>query len=275
MAAISTARFSAKPVRARLQEVDARISAAREESDVDAVHDLRISIRRLEPLLDVFQPCFSAKRVKKVRQHLHGVLALAGQVRNCDTALKLVATLHTKGIGDLRAKLHAQREEAAASLRSALGAEWDPELPVAHPRRKFCRQPARTTAREEIASLAKDFFRFGDRAAASSRTSARELHQLRIAAKHFRYTLELFAPLLGRPVRIMLSKIREVQHLLGSVSNHRAARDSFSGLDGARKVENYLKKEQHKRVKRFRQEWKHQFSGALVKQWIQAIRKDE
>jgi hypothetical protein len=44
-----------------------------------------------------------------------------------------------------------------------------------------------------------------------------ELHQMRIAAKHLRYTLEVFAPLYDRALNKPLKIVKEIQDLLGEV----------------------------------------------------------
>ena len=44
-----------------------------------------------------------------------------------------------------------------------------------------------------------------------------ELHRMRIAAKHLRYTLEIFAPLYGKALRKPLKVVKEIQELLGEI----------------------------------------------------------
>jgi len=44
-----------------------------------------------------------------------------------------------------------------------------------------------------------------------------ELHRLRIAAKRLRYTLEIFAPILGPPLPAVIERLRTLQDLLGDI----------------------------------------------------------
>lgn len=44
-----------------------------------------------------------------------------------------------------------------------------------------------------------------------------ELHEMRIAAKRLRYTLEIFAPTLGQRARKMLKVVEEIQERLGAI----------------------------------------------------------
>ncbi len=44
-----------------------------------------------------------------------------------------------------------------------------------------------------------------------------ELHRMRIAAKRLRYTLELFEPVIGKPLNETIEAMKEVQELLGAI----------------------------------------------------------
>jgi CHAD domain-containing protein len=57
----------------------------------DAVHDLRVSLRRFTNGLRVLQQFFPKAAARKVRRQAKAVLALAGAVRDRDIALELLA----------------------------------------------------------------------------------------------------------------------------------------------------------------------------------------
>ena len=56
----------------------------------EAIHDLRVGIRRLSECLREFESFFPAGRAKKVRRHLREVMKLAAEVRNRDIAMALL-----------------------------------------------------------------------------------------------------------------------------------------------------------------------------------------
>lgn len=58
-----------------------------------------------------------------------------------------------------------------------------------------------------------EFFALGRRAAASETPA--ELHAFRLAAKRFRYTLEIFQPLYGPGLEARIEAVRKIQTLLG------------------------------------------------------------
>jgi len=58
--------------------------------DAESVHDLRVSIRRLQQCLVVFGQFLPHAQVKKIRRRLHQIMQIAGEVRNRDIALELL-----------------------------------------------------------------------------------------------------------------------------------------------------------------------------------------
>jgi len=69
-------------------------------------------------------------------------------------------------------------------------------------------------ARLALPPAAREFYALG-REAASGLATAAKLHDFRLAAKRFRYTLELFRPLYGPGLEARLEQVRRIQSLLG------------------------------------------------------------
>ncbi len=55
----------------------------------DAVHDLRVGIRRLNQCLQLFAASFPKDKVRKIRRELKKVMDLAGEVRDLDITIEL------------------------------------------------------------------------------------------------------------------------------------------------------------------------------------------
>jgi CHAD domain-containing protein len=89
-------------------------------ADVDAVHDLRVSIRRLTQCLRVFRQFFPRIRARKIQQKLEMVMDLASQVRDRDIALALLADAPPLPDSTLAHALAEERTEAERSLVTAL-----------------------------------------------------------------------------------------------------------------------------------------------------------
>jgi CHAD domain-containing protein len=89
-------------------------------ADVDAIHDLRVSIRRLAQCLRVFRQFFPREKTRKIRRELEAVMDLASKVRDRDIALQLLANAPPLSDSSLRQVLSEERTEAERSLVIAL-----------------------------------------------------------------------------------------------------------------------------------------------------------
>jgi len=82
----------------------------------DAVHDLRVSIRRLTQCLRAFDQFLPQDRVRKVRQKLKAMLSLASHVRNRDVALGLLRRAALPSDSPLLEVLAEERTQATQAL---------------------------------------------------------------------------------------------------------------------------------------------------------------
>src|SRR5690242_3705107 len=172
------------------------VGRARHSSDPEAIHDLRVGIRRFEQSLVLFKSCFVAKDLKKIRRRLRSMMHLAGEVRDYDIALRFFSKMNWPEAKAMSETLHARRKEVDGRLLAALK-KWVMG-------RTSSKWPAMLTVKEDIAPTADDageatrrlpkmagtFLKRGEWAA-DSRASAEDLHRFRITTKKFRYRLEL------------------------------------------------------------------------------------
>jgi hypothetical protein len=75
-------------------------------------------------------------------------------------------------------------------------------------------ESAGENARRILPGMAREFFALGRTAAGPASTPA-QLHAFRLAAKRFRYTLELFEPMYGPMLAERLEQVRKIQSMLG------------------------------------------------------------
>lgn len=108
-------------------QVDARRERVREEwgraavnPDDDAIHDLRVAIRRLSQAYRVFGPLVPGKEAKRARKDLRPVRKLAGDVRDCDIAIELLREAglpdESKVIADLANRRRKRMDKLARRL---------------------------------------------------------------------------------------------------------------------------------------------------------------
>jgi CHAD domain-containing protein len=260
--------FASEHLTRLLNRLAFQINATAARRDPDSIHDLRVAIRRFSQGLVVFKTSFASKKPKKIRRVLKEALASAGRVRDCDIAAQLLAKHKTPGLGPLSLKLAARRKAAVAELlvilkhwkARRLSAKWRRDLEAAR-----VPEPARLPALEDLARGilprdARKFLACGARAA-RPRAAAEELHLFRIAAKKFRYSLELFTAWYPVAAPAWIERLKEVQQLLGSVNDCRTTRLLVSGFGVYPKLDRALKRRQDRKMAGFRRYWGKEFGG--------------
>jgi CHAD domain-containing protein len=99
----------------RFRRMASQVRHASQALDADTIHDLRVSIRRLNSCLRIFAQFYPEKAAKKVRRHLHALMQAAGEVRDCDIAAKL---FHEAGSAPNAPELAALAELRESRVRN-------------------------------------------------------------------------------------------------------------------------------------------------------------
>lgn len=254
VAATETQKFATRHTRRLSRNLALQVNRAIKTCDAGAVHQTRVAIRRLSQALAVCKTCFHAKEMRKTRRRLKKMMSAAGVVRNCDIAERFLIRWRPAGQDELRSKLVRRRQEAARALVAQI-AHWK-ERKGSSP---FVTRPDSSAGslpdleQRALERISKDFFQRGNDAA-SSKASAHDLHRFRIAAKKFRYTLELFQPLSP-----LLENLKRLSTLLGDINDCVTAAQLVPPL-AAR-----LAKRQRKKTEAFRQYWAAEFADAKLR----------
>jgi CHAD domain-containing protein len=99
-----------------LRRLAYQLNRAARTGDAEAIHDLRVAIRRLIRCLRVFSRYFPGDSSRKIRRRLAELLEAAGTVRDRDIALQLLAEAGISGRAAIAAKLAAERRKASHEL---------------------------------------------------------------------------------------------------------------------------------------------------------------
>jgi CHAD domain-containing protein len=223
-------------VLAKLRELDADVSAATprvlaKEEDDEAVHDLRVAIRRLRTLLKMSRELFGRWHTDVVRGAFAEVMRATGDLRDeevleetLDGTAEGAAFEHWLGHRKTReAKLrHAvttrikrgELDKARILLKALLVFPVDPERNV-----ELARFARRTVERARRKVERKRDVEVSD---------ALGLHELRIAYKELRYSIELLADALPIDARALLEPATVFQKRLGELHDVDVARDVIS-----------------------------------------------
>lgn len=89
--------FARIEVEARLRRFLQELERSTREHDEEAVHDLRVSVRRFSQALRIFSPLLHARGVKKIRARLNAVMKASSVVRDLDVGMEFLKDL---GIGE-------------------------------------------------------------------------------------------------------------------------------------------------------------------------------
>ncbi|MGH7412066.1 MAG: CHAD domain-containing protein, partial [Candidatus Methylomirabilis sp.] len=203
----------------------------REGVDPEAIHDMRVALRRLQAALRLLKACYPPKRLRRYRRQLRTLLQTLGAVRDQDIIIGDLA-LHAEASADpvkeALARVMAQRrtvqqQERAKSLRLLdklqEGNFSQNLLSFVRGARGFKRAPSQGRFGPEIASIATKALSSwnGRRRELQAQDDPETLHQMRIAIKRLRYTLELCCLANGQQYRECVERLTEMQRVLGDL----------------------------------------------------------
>jgi CHAD domain-containing protein len=228
----SVRHFAADVLHNKLRAVCKEIEGVRAGDDVEHVHDMRVASRRLRNALTLFEDCFPPKQFSAWKKRTRRLTRALGAARDGDVQILFLAEFltnlhepaHRPGVGRLRLRLEQRRAKLQERVVRALD-RFETEDTVAdleHALRELGMDNAGSFSDELYALAARHI---------SKRTSAllqyepfvarpecvAEHHAMRIAAKHLRYTLEVFAPLYSDELQMTLEAARDVQEQLGQI----------------------------------------------------------
>jgi CHAD domain-containing protein len=204
------------------------------DADIEYIHRMRVASRRLRAALPLFIACLPAKRAAGWLKEIRAVTRALGAARDADVQIEnlekyrrgLSDPLARPGVSRLLLRLIQQRAKLQPGLTRALD-----EL------RASAALEGMRTLLEPLAARAEGVYLFTPAlyahgfASISTRLDellafdaivdqvekVTELHQMRIAAKQLRYTLETFAPLYPNELKDWLAAVRTAQDDLGEI----------------------------------------------------------
>jgi CHAD domain-containing protein len=119
-----------------LRRLAFQINRAARSGDADAVHDLRVAIRRLSRCLQAFAQFYPGHSWKKMRHRLADLMDACGTVRDLDIAIDLLGKAGLPAGSPVVQRLEVERRKAErellAELRqwkgSAVSRKWKAQL---------------------------------------------------------------------------------------------------------------------------------------------------
>jgi len=230
-------RPAAEAIRAVLADGLTRLRANEagvRSGDVEAVHQMRVAVRRLRSDLRTFRPLLQGDWANELSSALRPLAASLGAVRDLDVLVERFDTRGADLAGDLApltADLRGLRDVARTALIESLASPahaalvaWvvaaarEPQLgPLARGEARDVLPPLVTAAWRRLARQADPLARALARD--SNGPADTELHRARILAKRARYASEAASQFLGRrrgrAAARFAKRVANVQQLLG------------------------------------------------------------
>jgi len=218
----------------RLDELEQASGRLADPDDAEAVHDLRVALRRLRSTLRAWKPYLAGSVRGRHRRKLQELQSLTGAGRDAEVGARWVADLSgslTHGEGRGAAWLRSRLAKRALRERKGMLAAVKETLPKLLRRlRRGLSTYAVTVGKDPAArparfatKLAEALRRHGDRllralAGLKGGEDTSAAHAARIEGKRLRYLLE---PLAGRlpEVQALLERLKGLQDELGAVQD--------------------------------------------------------
>ena len=204
------------------------------DADIEYIHRMRVASRRLRAALPLFGDCLPRRKSAAWLGEVRAITAALGEARDADVQVEYLGD-YLGGVSDpklraglerlllrlrqKRAGLQPGLNKALDHLRKAgtLGAMRAALEPLAARREQvYIHTPA--LYRHAFESLRPRLEAFlGYDAIVADPARVTELHEMRIAAKWLRYTVEAFAPLYSGELKKWLNAVRDAQDALGTI----------------------------------------------------------
>ena len=205
----------------------AREAGVRMGADPEDVHQMRVASRRLRAALRLFEAVLPPA-AGSLQDELAWIAAALGEVRDLDVQIASLARAgsglraESEALGAVLCLLDARRSAARQALHSALATHRFATLVTGL--RDLAEQPGPDRADDglDVADLLIRRIHRRLRTAGEQlhpEASTGTLHRARIRAKQFRYALECFSELYGKPARRLMRRAARLQDVLGGAQD--------------------------------------------------------
>ena len=227
-------RFGAEALVKLLQTMEAQIEGVEKSEDIEYVHKMRVTSRRIRAAMPLFRECFPKKRYKKWLNEIKKVTQFLGNTRDLDVQIAVIneyikqlqPTEPKTGMEALLEWHVDQRKQLQSNIINGL--QELKESRVLQQTSSYCEQIIKETA-----STSFDLFAVREKAFWQISSKLDEFlameeyvhkeneilkhHEMRIRAKWLRYTMEAFAPLYQKELSEEIKMMKNFQDTLGEM----------------------------------------------------------
>jgi CHAD domain-containing protein len=223
------------------------------------VHDMRTATRRMRTTATIYRSVFPNRDLRRLEDELKRVAHRLGAMRDLDVMLGMLGEpgedggSEADGTEPLRRAWTKERDHEADRLRSELdrprfGRSLESAARLAEDARSSVaggdgagahREPTQRVAHRAPSMIWKSFGEVLAYDLDPRTADPDEIHQMRIAAKGFRYTLEAFEDAVGRGLKSLIEEVTALQDAAGEMHDAIVAAERArelirsDGLEGA------------------------------------------
>lgn len=274
---------------AQLRLMQGEVQGVIDSTDIEYIHRMRVASRRLRAAQAVFDPLLFRKRSEPWETAIKKVTRSLGAARDLDIQIETIRRFRLMvedprsqpGANRLFLRLLQTRVSAQKKVirvvkdfsNDKVVKQFEARLQKLAPVEGYSPSPDPQILKLSAESaLQKLDILLGFQPFVDHPESILELHDMRIAAKRLRYTLELFAPLYKDGFKSWLKSLKEVQDLLGYMHDcdvwlefipefvedeKKLTKDYFGNLTGFKKIlpgiEIFLENRKSDRQRRFQE----------------------
>jgi CHAD domain-containing protein len=211
--------YIARQFRALDDELGPTIPRATGGTDDEAIHDLRVAIRRIRTLLKLVRPIYGRFHTDAVRDAFTQLHRATGAMRDEEVLEETLADVDVPAFTPWRTRRKARER---ALRRGVVAHLKTPELPRARTLLEaLIALPVKPARDKDLAKFARRVIERARGGVESRRdtptTDVVGLHELRIAYKELRYAAELFAEALPTDLAAMAGPAAKFQKRLGEI----------------------------------------------------------
>ncbi|GHS95417.1 CHAD domain-containing protein [Synergistales bacterium] len=214
------------------------VNSGNDGDDIEPVHCMRVGTRRLREALPLFRGCFEPHEFEAVSCDTKRLTRTLGSARDLDVQIEALDSADRDNLGLSRLLLRQRQKRAALNkklarvvsefeiassvkaatsrVRVILGeACIENKLSPEDGIRTLEDKAARQKIIDEVKDRAARFLGFSDDAL--NKSDPELLHEMRKAAKHLRYALEIYNPIFENRLSEYVKKIKPLQDVLGKI----------------------------------------------------------
>jgi CHAD domain-containing protein len=226
--------YAASLLLKQLALLTSEMAGVRKSRDIEAVHRMRVSSRRMRAILEVFQDCLPAKRRAIWRQKIRELTGALGAARDADVQIASINEINTNlsdptlrpGIRRLLLRLKQRRAKLQVRLDTRLD-EYETSGVAEEMKAAFDGTAAKSNqvylftpelykrSFDKIHAAYEVFISY--EAAIQNPENITDLHAMRIAGKNLRYIMECFSSIYSNELKNPLTVMRTAQELLGNI----------------------------------------------------------